>query len=246
MNPKAKQAAQFGMLVALALVLGFFDRAIPLSAALGGAIPGIKLGLANTVLLYGVYLMDWKSCALLAGAKVVLSGFLFGSLSAMMYSLAGGALSLIVMLLVKKNPGRGALGIGILSLLSVGALAWFRRPLRGELLWCAILMGAAGIGAIVLWRVIAKRPSCAVIGTSLAGAVAHNVGQMLVAAAVLSTPRLLYTYLPVLVGIGAAVGFLTGTIAQRVFRALKLLEKPGAEDGRGGKEAPDGQNPGDR
>ena len=70
--------ARFGLLTALALVLGLLDRAIPLTALLGGAAPGIKLGLANTVLLYAVYLMDWQSAVFLMFTKVLLSGFLFG------------------------------------------------------------------------------------------------------------------------------------------------------------------------
>ena len=104
MNTTAQKIARFAMLTALSLVLGYFDRAIPLSALLGGAVPGIKLGLANTVLLYGVYMMGWKDCILLMLAKVGLSGFLFGSLSAMLYSLAGGSLSLAVMLAVRRKP----------------------------------------------------------------------------------------------------------------------------------------------
>ncbi len=58
MNPAAKKVAHFGLLVALSLVLGLMDRALPLSALLGGYIPGVKLGLANTVLVYAVFLMD--------------------------------------------------------------------------------------------------------------------------------------------------------------------------------------------
>ena len=115
MNKKTKKIALFGLLTALALVLGLMDRAIPLSALLGGAVPGIKLGLANTVLLYAVYLMDWPSCILLMLTKVVLSGLIFGSLSAIWFSLAGGALSLAVMLLVRRNPSLGALCMGILA-----------------------------------------------------------------------------------------------------------------------------------
>ena len=65
------------------------------------------------------------------------------------------------------------------------------------------------------------RKGFAVIITSLAGAVFHNVGQILAAAAVLRTPRLLVTYLPVLVAVGAVVGCLTGIIARLVFRALQ-------------------------
>ena len=92
MNTATQRVARFGLLTALALVLGLLDRAIPLTALLGGAAPGIKLGLANTVLLYAVYLMDWHSAVFLMLAKVVLSGFLFGSLTAILYSLSGGVL----------------------------------------------------------------------------------------------------------------------------------------------------------
>ena len=107
----AKKVARFGLLVALSLVLGLMDRAIPLTWFLSGAIPGIKLGLANTVLVYAVYLMDWRSCFLLMLAKVVLSGLIFGSLSAILYSLSGGLLSLLVMLLVRRYPKAGSLCI---------------------------------------------------------------------------------------------------------------------------------------
>ena len=54
MNATTQKITRFGLLTALALVLGLMDRAIPLTALLGGAAPGIKLGLANTVLLYAV------------------------------------------------------------------------------------------------------------------------------------------------------------------------------------------------
>ncbi|MBR2699565.1 MAG: Gx transporter family protein, partial [Clostridia bacterium] len=97
MRSKAQIVARFGLLAALSLVLGYFDRAIPITWLLGGAVPGIKLGLANTVLLYAVYLMDWRSSVALMLTKVFLSGFLFGSMSAILYSLSGGVLSLIVM-----------------------------------------------------------------------------------------------------------------------------------------------------
>ena len=115
MNSNAEKVARFGMLTALALVLGWLDRAIPVTWFLSGAVPGIKLGLANTVLLYAVYLMDWKGCVLLMLAKVFLSGFMFGSMSAILYSLSGGALSLAVMLLVRHRPRLGALVIALLA-----------------------------------------------------------------------------------------------------------------------------------
>ena len=210
------------MLTALALVLGWLDRAIPVTWFLSGAVPGIKLGLANTVLLYAVYLMDWKGCVLLMLAKVFLSGFMFGSMSAILYSLCGGVLSLAVMLLVRRKPGVGALVIALLSAAS-DAMLLIRNPHpRGQMLWCVILIALACLAALAASFIIGRRPDFAVLGTSLAGAVAHNIGQILAASAMLRTPQLLYTYLPVLVGIGAVVGCLTGIVAQRVFKALRV------------------------
>lgn len=222
MNDSTKKIARFGLLAALSLVLGLMDRAIPLSAVLGGFVPGIKLGLANTVLLYAVYMMDRKSSVLLMLVKVLLSGFLFGSLSAILYSLSGGVLSLLVMLWIRRNPARGALGAALLAAGSEAFLLSRSFPPRDQTLVFAVLILLACAAALAAWRIIRRRPECGVIGTSLAGAVAHNAGQMLTAAAVLQTPRLLVTYLPVLIGVGAAVGFLTGVIARRVFRALHM------------------------
>ena len=181
MRPETRRVARFGLLTALALILGLLDRAIPLAGLLGGALPGVKLGLANTVLLYAVYWMSAGEAVMLMLTKVFLSGFLFGSLSAILYSLAGGALSLAVMLAMRR-----------------------------------------------------KRTGGRIMATSVAGATAHNIGQVLAAAAALRTPGLLATYLPPLTGIGAAVGCLTGAVAWRVFRALSGTEK-GRKDDRGEK-----------
>ena len=220
MNERTKEIARFGLLTALALVLGLIDRAIPLTALLGGAVPGIKLGLANTVLLYAVYLMNWQSCVLLMLTKVVLSGFLFGSLTAILYSLSGGVLSLAVMLLVRRKPAAGALAAGILAL---AADTWLLiqnpRP-TGQRLWAVILIAAAFAASLAVLILIRKGIIRGVIGTSLAGAIAHNVGQVLMACAVLHTPQLLITYLPFLIGIGAAVGCLTGVVTGRVLKVL--------------------------
>lgn len=224
MKSNAQRAARFGLLAALSLVLGWLDRAIPVTWFLSGAVPGIKLGLANTVLLYAVYLMDWRGCVLLMLTKVFLSGFMFGSMSAILYSLSGGVLSLLVMLLARRNARLGAL---VIALLAAGSdiLLLARNPSPGgQLLWCVILIALACIAALAAFIIIGKRPEYAVLGVSLAGAVAHNIGQILAASSVLHTPQLLYTYLPVLVGIGAVVGCLTGIVAQRVFRAIGVYK----------------------
>ena len=222
MNESTRRITLFGLLTALALVLGWMDRAIPLASILGGTIPGIRLGLANTVVLCAVYLMDLPYAILLAGVKIVLSGFLFGSLSAMLYSLAGGALSLAVMAAMKRRP-RLALrvGEGLAAAGEIALLAAHPRP-AGTILAAMILTAAAIAGCEALDWAIRKGILSGVAGTSVAGAVFHNVGQVLMAAAVLQTPRLLTAYLPLLAGIGAAVGLMTGIVTERTLRALRI------------------------
>ncbi len=105
----AKTITRFGMLTAVALVLGWVERFIPIAATA----PGIKLGLANTVLLYAIYLMDIKGAGLLMVMKVLLSGFLFAGLSGMIYSFAGGLLSLVVMLLLRQIKDLSIVGVSI-------------------------------------------------------------------------------------------------------------------------------------
>lgn len=230
MHTTTQRVARFGLLTALALILGLLDRAIPLTALLGGAAPGIKLGLANTVLLYAVYLMGWQGAVFLMLAKVVLSGFLFGSLTAILYSFSGGVLSLLVMLSVRKYPDKGALCACLLAAGADAALLIRNPHPGGQLLWTVILIGAASLACLTAFILIRKGIIRGVPGTSIAGAIAHNVGQVLAASAVLRTPQLLTTYLPVLVGVGAAVGCLTGIVAERVFRALHVNpDKPKPE-----------------
>ena len=224
MRPQTQKIARFGLLTALALVLGLMDRAIPVSALLGGMLPGIKLGLANTVLLYAVYLMDWKSCVALMLTKVVLSGFLFGSLSAILFSLSGGVLSLLVMLLLRKKPEAGAVATILLTAAAEIYLLSKNRNPQGEMLVTVILIGLAFIAGIVVLILTHQGIVTPVMGTSLAGAVTHNIGQVLMACLVMNNTRLLISYLPALIGIGAAVGCLTGVVTDRVLTALKLMK----------------------
>ena len=93
-----QRIALCGLLTALMLVLGLVENRIPLNAG----IPGIKLGLSNGVLMFALYMLDAPTAFLLMLLKVVLSGLLFGGVSAMMYAMAGGVASMLVMILFKR------------------------------------------------------------------------------------------------------------------------------------------------
>ena len=95
----AKTAAKYGMLIALALAFSYLEAQIPSFFP----VPGMKLGLTNIIVLLSLYRMGWKSAMAVNVLRIVLVSFLFGGISAMIYSLAGGMLSTIVMILLKKT-----------------------------------------------------------------------------------------------------------------------------------------------
>lgn len=103
MNRKSKITTQkltrLALLAAAAVVLGYIEGIITAFAPLP---PGIKLGLANTVVLYGIYTLGAGYSVILMVLKVILTGFMSGNLaSAFLYSMGGAVLSLVMMLLVK-------------------------------------------------------------------------------------------------------------------------------------------------
>lgn len=93
-----QRTALCGLLTAMMLVLGFIESLIPVAAG----VPGIKLGLSNGVLIFALYMLDAPTAFVLMIVKVVLSGLLFGGVSAMLYAMAGGVLSMLTMMLLKR------------------------------------------------------------------------------------------------------------------------------------------------
>ncbi len=142
MRNQAQRIALCGMLLALMLVLGFVESQLPVAAG----IPGIKLGLSNGVLIFAVYLLDIPTAFVLMALKVLLSGLLFGSPSAMLYALAGGMLSLAVMSLLSRMRGLSPVVVSMMGGLShnVGQVAMAMVVLQTPKLmyYMAILMAA--------------------------------------------------------------------------------------------------------
>lgn len=93
---KLTLCAVFG---ALAIIFGYIESLLPVPIA----IPGIKWGIGNIVILSSLYLVDNKSAFFIMIVKVIATTILFMSPSAFIYSMAGGVLSLIVMIILKKS-----------------------------------------------------------------------------------------------------------------------------------------------
>ena len=103
------RAAYFGVFTALALILSYVEMLIPINFG----IPGAKLGLANLIIVIVLYKTDWKEALLLSVTRIVLAGFIFGNMFSILYSLAGGILSLAVQAVLKKQGGFSVAGVSI-------------------------------------------------------------------------------------------------------------------------------------
>ena len=160
-----RRTAELGVFLALALILSYVESLIPFSFG----IPGMKLGLPNLIVLLLLYdeTGNGEREALLVNIlRIVLSGFLFSNLYAIMYALAGAAFSFIAMILGKRT----------------------------------------------------KRLSMA--GVSILGGVFHNIGQILVAMAVVETFAVAY-YVPFLIVAGTVTGALLGFVGMQLVPYLQ-------------------------
>lgn len=106
---KQKKIAYMGLFAAIAIIFGYVESLIPFFAG----IPGIKLGLANLSVLFILETYTWKEAALVSMVRILVIGFMFGNMFSILYSMAGAALSLTVMTLMKRFSGFSILGISV-------------------------------------------------------------------------------------------------------------------------------------
>lgn len=142
------------MFACLALIFSYVEAIIPFSVG----IPGVKLGIANLVVIIALYEMSFRYAFTINVIRILIAGLLFSGLFGALYSLAGGLLSLVVMWGLKKTN-------------------WF-----------------------------------SMIGVSMAGGVAHNMGQLLVASLIVSNLKM-FLYFPILMFSGIASGIMIGIVA---------------------------------
>lgn len=127
------KVAYFGVFTALALIFSYVESLIPIHFG----IPGVKLGLANLIIVIALYKMSINEAYILSVIRIVLAGFMFGNLFAILYSLAGGMLSLTIMCILKKTDKFSAYGVSM-------AGGVFHNV--GQLLMAAIVLESVSIG----------------------------------------------------------------------------------------------------
>ena len=150
--------------VTLAMLLSYVEFLLP---PIWSAIPGIKLGLPNVIIMYVFYKSGAVNAAIVSGLRLFLSALLFGSFMTFLYSLSGAVLSFIVILALKRT-------------------GWFSS-----------------------------------VGVSIGGAVFHNLGQILMAIAILGTREIGY-YMIVLTFTGIISGLFIGILASLMIKRVDL------------------------
>lgn len=156
-----RKIAYLGLFSGAAILLGYVESLVPIFAA----VPGMKLGLANLAILLVLYQYGLREAVAVQVVRILVIGFLFGNLFSIVFSMAGGMLSLLVMWILKRIGG------------------------------------------------------FSMIGVSVAGGLAHNIGQICMAAMVVENFQIFY-YLPILMvsGVitGVLIGILSGEIRKRI------------------------------
>ncbi len=110
---KIKKLTLTAMLTAVALVLSYIERFLPLELLI--PLPGVKLGLANTVTLYALYALDVPSAAIMLLLRCFMGFFFGGNAMALMFSIAGGALAMGAMALFKRSRHLSIFGVSVLG-----------------------------------------------------------------------------------------------------------------------------------
>ena len=111
MKIKTKTLVFLSLFTAVAMVLSYIEAILP---PIWSAVPGIKIGLPNIVIVFLLYRMSVKSAAV-SLVRILLSALLFGNAVTLLYSLAGAALSLAVMAILKKIDRFSMIGVSVLG-----------------------------------------------------------------------------------------------------------------------------------
>ncbi|MDO5452299.1 MAG: Gx transporter family protein [Eubacteriales bacterium] len=104
-----RRVALDGILVALAMICSYMETFIPFNFG----VPGIKLGLANLVVLLGLTFLPAVDVLLISLVRIFLSSLLFGNVMSLWYSLAGGLLSFAAMYLLSRKDDVSLIGMSM-------------------------------------------------------------------------------------------------------------------------------------
>ena len=160
----SKRVALCGLLVAAARVLSLVEYMFPLQAAV--PVPGIKLGLANVVTLFALTRLGLRDTAAIVLVRVTLSSVFMGSVTAFLFSLFGGLLSMLVMCLLLRGSGR------IFSLPGISVAGAATHNI-GQIAAAVIVLGTADVIGYLPFLLVLSIPMGLATGAVCAAVLGH-------------------------------------------------------------------------
>ena len=147
-----KKTVTLGMLTAIAMVFGYVESIIPLPIG----IPGIKLGLANIIILFVIYRYGIREALLVSVARIVLSGLMFTGMWSILYGISGTVCAIMVMSLAKFR-----LKLSVITVSVLGAMA----HISGQMVVAGLNVGFGPVAGYALYHLLASVIFGAIIGT---------------------------------------------------------------------------------
>ena len=147
---KTKKLTTLGLSAALALILSYVESLLPPLMA----VPGVKVGLPNIVILFLLYRYGWQEAGSVSLIRLLLSAALFTGFAAFFYGLAGAALSLAGSTFLKKTDRFSPLGVSVAGgvLHNLGQIALAALVLNSGYLFAylpVLLLSGTVAGAVV-------------------------------------------------------------------------------------------------
>ena len=148
-----KKFTRLTMLLALSVVLNIIESFIPL---FNGNIPGLKLGLANIIILIVLYMFSFKDALYVSLLRIILVGILRTGLFSMtfFFSLGGALLSLCSMFIAKKTK---------LSIIGVSIVGSIFHSI-GQILVAILIIKNMYIIYYVPWLLLFSIPTGILVG----------------------------------------------------------------------------------
>ena len=112
---KTKKMTQMALLCAIALTIFMLEAQLPALVPM----PGVKMGLANIITVFAVYILGSREAAVILAGRIFLGAVFAGNFSTILYSAAGGFCAIAVTILLKKILTRKQLWVAG----SLGAVA---------------------------------------------------------------------------------------------------------------------------
>ena len=108
---KTKKISFIGLSITLAMILSYVESKIPVLVA----IPGIKVGLPNIVIVFILFKVGWKEAVTVSIFRIFLVSLLFGNIQSLAFSFAGAFLSLLGMIILQKTKWFSSITISIVG-----------------------------------------------------------------------------------------------------------------------------------